>query len=129
MSLISSYYYSGNVVPVIVSGRNGSIPCHGETVTYVCTVRATAHTWKIPSLSFSETISRLDPIFPSPGGPASQFSINTTADGEFITTALTMVADSSFNGTNITCLDNNARPGEGEVQQISVEVFGKLQRL
>lgn len=67
-------------------------------------------------------------MFPRPGEPDSQFAIAKTMDegGDSpIITALSVTTSGGLNGTNITCEDANALPGEADVQQIIVTVFGK----
>lgn len=107
-----------------IAGRNGSMPCVGETVTYTCTVAAIAHAWKIPSFGFSVTISRATPTFSD-----GQFSIITTADGggsNPITTALSVTTFAGLDGANITCEDGFASPGEGDIKMTVVTVLGKF---
>jgi hypothetical protein len=111
----------------VISGRNGSIPCVGEIISYVCTVADHTHVWRIPSLNFVQQISRIFPTFPSSGQSDSLFTIGISADdGEFITTALTLTATVVFNQTNISCSDGRGIPGEEEKQEIITEIFGEF---
>lgn len=110
-----------------ISGRNGSISCVGDTITYTCNVTSFAHIWKVTSLDavilYQDIISR--------GGPNisnSQFSIIKVADdGTSITTELIVTSFSGLNGTNVTCTDSTALLGEGEVQQTLTTIFGELE--
>lgn len=114
---------TGLCIPLQTSivGRNGSISCDQDIVTYTCTVAAPAHTWKIESFDLNAAITRGTPTFSD-----SRFTIRTTADDTFITTALTVSAFPQLNGTNITCEDGIARPGEGEIQDTVAMVFGEF---
>ena len=75
--------HAGDCAPlqVSISGRSGSTSCVGDLVTYTCTLPAIAHVWESPTLGFAAAITRVNPTFPFPDGPASPFSIAITADG------------------------------------------------
>lgn len=106
----------------IISGRNGLIPCVGETIMYICTVASAVHTWEIPSLYiYNSTCPHLSPSWRT-CLTVSQFSIAVIADDEFVTTALSTTAVAEFYFTNITCADGTVRPGgEEEVQKIRLK--------
>ena len=122
-----SIMFTGSCAPLQVSvrGRNGSMPCVGETVTYTCSVNAIVHAWKIPSLQLSISITRSTPTFSD-----GQFYIEITSDGggnNPITTALTVTAFTALDGANLTCENGLANPGEGEIQMTVVTVLGELE--
>ena len=116
---------TGDCAPlqVVICSGNTNTSCVGDLVTYTCTVPAVAHTWSIPSLGFSDTITRTSPTFDD---PASPFSIVITADGggaNPITTALSVTSFAGLNGANITCSDGNELITE--TQDTIAMVFGK----
>ena len=109
--VMTNVFVTGDCAPleVDIAGRSGSTSCVGDMVTYTCTLPATAHTWSIPSL-VDVSITRVNPTFPPPGSPPSQFSIVTTADGggtNPITTELSVTSFAGLNGANVTCSDGN----------------------
>ena len=116
---------TGDCAPlqVAVTNSSGDTSCVGDLVTYTCTLPSVAHTWSIPSFGFMESITRETPTFDD---PASQFFINTTADGggaNPITTALSVTSFAGLDETNIICSDANQITSEA--QDAIAMVFGR----
>jgi hypothetical protein len=110
----------------VVTDRNGSTSCVGDMITYTCSVPAVAHAWEIPSLNFSELITRTTATFPPINNDTSQFSIVTTADpggNNSITTALSVNATAALDGANVTC--GNGDQIVNDIQSNIIMVFGK----
>lgn len=83
---------------------------------------AISHIWKIPSFGVRKIIARADPFYSHP-----QFSIYLAVDnGNSITTELSVMSFAGFNGTNISCSDPNAAPGDIIVQEVTAIIFGEF---
>ena len=113
--------YTGDCasLQVRIAERDGSRACIGDNITFTCRVAAIVHDWSIPSLGFSQLISRS-----RRSNDDSTYRISTVADdGNSIITELSFVAVNSINATRIVCIDGNTENGESE--EAIVEVFGK----
>ena len=87
---------------------------------------STVHAWRIPSLSFSASITRADPSASNAGPPS--FSIVIVDDiGTAIITALSITSYPGLDGIIISCEDGNVAPGQQpEIQNTTAMVFGEL---
>ena len=124
---VTNVLVTGDCAPlqVTITDRSGSTSCVGDLVNYTCTLPAVSHNWRIPSLG-DVSITRINPIFPRPGDPPSQFSIVTTSDEggtNPITTVLSVTSFAGLNGITITCSDGNRFINE--TQEAIAMVFGK----
>ena len=104
-------HYSEQCIFCIIAGAQlqSSVerPCPGETVTFTCTVRSTAHNWNIQSLGITRSlipVSQRDGVI---SDPPFEFNVTEVVPGTSITSTATVNVTANQNGTLVVCQDGN----------------------
>ena len=106
-----------NELDVTIAGESRNSSCLGENVTYICTVPALSHTWSIPALQVTASITVQTPFSSVPPFVLSLISFNDAS----ITSSLSVIAVVALNNSIISCTDST-----GETQQTTGRVLSKL---
>lgn len=119
----NSYVHAGvnadSELESVIRGRNGTLSCIGENVTYICTVAALSHAWNIPSFGIATSIT-----VQTAQSSLSPFLIRLLShNSSSITSSLSFISAAVLNATSISCTDSTRL--DGEVQRATVRILGE----
>ena len=102
---------------ILINGQmSDATPVIGDNITFVCTIRSSAHFWTVPSLN-SPKLIRLEgdtpPVTSDVSGVTVIASVVSSTDS--LTTSLYVIAVAAFNGSTVRCDDSATMDGQSQV--------------